>query len=67
MFLNYKPEDSTANKYAVTKTATGVWFPKKLPEHMSVREALFFAAYIVAALDKGGYEFQEILRQVRRV
>jgi len=59
--------DGNQNKHGVTKRGAGVWFPKPLPDQMAEREALFFAAYIVAALDKNGEQFQHILRQVRRV
>lgn len=55
------------NKYAVTGKQGGVWFPVDLPKDMSKTEALFFAAYIVASCDKNGEQFQEILRQVRRL
>lgn len=59
--------ETNENRYGVIKRGAGVWFVQKIPENMASRDALFFAAYIVAALDNNGENFQEILRQVRKV
>ena len=55
------------NKFGVVKRESGIFFARPIPGSMPASEALFFAAYIVAALDKNGYDFGEILRSVRKV
>lgn len=53
------------NRFGVIKRTPGVWFPKPIPQQMHEYDALFFAAYIVAAVDKNGEDFAQVLRQVR--
>jgi len=62
-----KKDSFKENKFAVVKRDNGIWFSKAIPSRMEKLEALFFAAYIVAAVDKNGEDFTQILRQVRRV
>ena len=59
--------DPRMNKYGVVKRYDTVMFTRPIPENMGKLDALFFAAYIVAALDKNGEQFQQIIREVRRV
>jgi hypothetical protein len=62
-------QDWKENKYGVVKKgAATCWFtrPPAAGTEMSRHEALFFAAYIVAAMDPNGEQFSQILRQVRK-
>ena len=59
--------DPRMNKYGVVKRSDTILFAKPIPANMGRMDALYFAAYIVAALDTNGEAFSEIIRQVRRV